>query len=381
MELKGIKGIDTFVQNTEPSTKYSGDVWIRPGKQSKLVWSRDKWNRPFWKDVVSKILWGAGCEYGYVCGGLIYDESYINYSIIDRITFPFDSGTASHVGNLSGSRYSGVGCNSSNYGFSLGGHTYDSSHINYSTIDRITFPFDSGTASHVGSLSGSRYVGAGCNSSNYGYSLGGKIYVSSTNNFSIIDRITFPFDSGTATYVGNLNGSRSVRAGCNSSNYGYSLGGSTHFSSSNHFSIIDRITFPFDSGTASHVGNLSGSRNHGVGCNSSNYGFSLGGDIQDSSHINYSIIDRITFPFDSGPASHVGNLSGSRYNEASCNSSNYSYSSGGKTYDSSTMYYSIIDRITFPFDSGTATHVGNLSGSRFSGTGVDGTDFCTLFVD
>ena len=75
------------------------------------------------------------------------------------------------------------------YGYSMGGNDLG----NYTTIDRIAFPFDSGTASHVGNLSGSRRYAVGCNSSDYGYSLGG-LY--GGNNTSI-DRITFPFDSGT----------------------------------------------------------------------------------------------------------------------------------------------------------------------------------------
>ena len=188
----------------------------------------------------------------------------------------------------------------------------------------------------------------------YGYSMGGD---------STIDRITFPFDSGTATHVGNLSGSRHYAAGCNSSNYGYSMGGVS-------LSTIDRITFPFDSGTATHVGNLSGTRQEVIGCNSSNYGYSMGG--YDRSNYLFTI-DRITFPFDSGTATHVGNLSGIRYDAAGCNSSNYGYCMGG-------VNLSTIDRITFPFDSGTAAHVGNLSGSRYYAAGCDGTDFVTLFA-
>jgi len=296
---------------------------------------------------------GTGYDYGYCMGG--YGGSYL--STIDRITFPFDSGTATHVGNLSGIRYYAAGCNSSNYGYCMGG--YDGS--NYlSTIDRITFPFDSGTATYVGALSGVRTFGIiGCNSSNYGYSMGGM----DGGNYTTIDRITFPFDSGTATHVGNLSGSRHYAAGCNSSNYGYSMGGVS-------LSTIDRITFPFDSGTATHVGNLSGTRQEVIGCNSSNYGYSMGG--YDRSNYLFTI-DRITFPFDSGTATHVGNLSGIRYDAAGCNSSNYGYCMGG-------VNLSTIDRITFPFDSGTAAHVGNLSGSRYYAAGCDGTDFVTLFA-
>jgi hypothetical protein len=36
--------------------------------------------------------------------------------------------------------------------------------------------------------------------------------------------------------------------------------------------------------------------------------------------------------------------------------------------------YSIIDRILFPFNSGTASNVGNLSGTKHSSAGVDATD-------
>ena len=85
--------------------------------------------------------------------------------------------------------------------------------------------------------------------SNYGYVCGGYSSI-----FSTIDRFQFPFNSGTASYVGNLSGSRSFLSANNSSTYGYVCGGW------GPFSIIDRFQFPFDSGTASKVGNLSGSR-------------------------------------------------------------------------------------------------------------------------
>jgi hypothetical protein len=70
---------------------------------------------------------------------------------------------------------------------------------------------------------------------------------------SYIDRIAFPFNSGTALYVGNLSGNKYYTSGCNSTNYGYCMSGNT---GSTYISTIDRITFPFDSGTASNVGNL-----------------------------------------------------------------------------------------------------------------------------
>ena len=56
--------------------------------------------------------------------------------------------------------------------------------------------------------------------------------------------------------------------------------------------------------------------------------------------------------------------------------SNYGYCMGG--FNGTVT--SIIDRITFPFDSGTASAVGNLSGTRYYSAGCDGTDFVTLFI-
>ena len=351
-----------YVQEVAPTSPKYGDTWYDSNYEKLMMYTTDN----EWVEF-EKIGGNPGSLYGYSMGG----DRGPSISVIDRITFPFDSGTATHVGNLSGSRELMGICNSSNYGYCMGG--WDGTNV-ISPIDRITFPFDSGISFHIGNLNGSRDALTACNSSNYGYSLGG--YSGNSHiNFSTIDRITFPFDSGTASHIGNLSGSRYASSSCNSSNYGYSMGGVIYNGTSyDKFSIIDRITFPFDSGTASHVGNLSGSRYYIGGCNSSNYGYNMGGYDETNP---YSIIDRITFPFDSGTASHVGNLSGSRYGVATCNSSNYGYSMGG--YDGN--YLSTIDRITFPFDSGTASHVGNLSGTQLVGTGLDGTDFCTLFVD
>ena len=347
------------VQAVAPTSPVEGQTWYDESNKKLKVYNGSEW-------IDFKLIGGSGgSPYGYICGG--FDGSNF-ISTIDRITFPFDSGTASHIGNLSQTKYATAACNSSKYGYVCGAEI-DESAESFSTVDRITFPFDSGTASHVGNLSSKRGYISGCNSSNYGYTFGGQTYSTQYDYHSYIDRFSFPFDSGTATHVGNLNYTKIVVATNNSSNYGYCCGGSV---SGAQFSIIDRIAFPFDSGTATHVGNMSSTRYANAGCNSSNYGYSLGG----TDFGNYSQIDRITFPFDSGTSTHVGNLSRSRSTSAGCNSSNYGYDLGGNDYGN----YSQIDRITFPFDSGTSTHVGNLSRSRYHNVGCDGTDFVTMFV-
>ena len=302
---------------------------------------------------------GTGYEYGYCISG----SSNPNvFTIIDRIIFPFDSGTATHVGNSNTTHRGKAACNSSNYGYEMGGNVS----FNFSTISRMTFPFDSGTTAHIGNLSNTRSYSAGCNNSRYGYCMGGH------DNLSSIDRIIFPFDSGTSNHVGNLSSNIAAETvGCNSSNYGYCMSGWK--ATSVFLSTVDRITFPFDFGIADHTGNLSENKRSGIGCNSSNYGYYIMGH---NGLDRISTIDRITFPFDSGTATHVGNLTFTGTYAAGCNSTNYGYSMGGWN----STDYSIIDRITFPFDSGIAVHIGNLSGSRHACAGCDGTDFVTLFV-
>ncbi len=302
-----------------------------------------------------------------MCGG---HHGSLPVSVVTRFSFPFDSGTDIRVGNLSTSRYRLVPCNSSNYGYMSGGIYYDGTNAErFSYIERITFPFDSGIAAHVGYMTSGRDSLSSCNSSNYGYVCGGYSGVF----YSTIDRITFPFDSGTATHVGNLSVTRKNESSFNSSNYGYVCAGEYNDGSHYHLSNIDRIAFPFDSGTATHVGNMLKLTYSHTSCNSSNYGYCCGG----IEYPNYlSVIERVSFPFDSGTSVTIGNLTNVKDWISSCNSSRYGYISGGHHSDR----YSTIDRITFPFDSGTATHVGNLSGTRCETSSTDGVDFVTMFV-
>jgi hypothetical protein len=313
--------------------------------------------------------YGSGSNYGYVCGGYNYDSSSY-FSTIDRFQFPFDSGTANQVGNLSGTRRALSANNSSTYGYVCGGWDDDSRH--FSTIDRFQFPFDIGTANQVGNLSGSRIRLSANNSSTHGYVCGGYNYDSSSY-FSTIDRFQFPFDSGTANQVGNLSGSRAGLSANNSSTYGYACGGP----GSSSFTI-DRFQFPFDSGTANQVGNLSGSRRFSSANNNSTCGYVCGGWLG-SSGSDLSTIDRFQFPFDSGTTNQVGNLGGSRYSLSANNSSTYGYVCGGYN-SSSSGGFSTINRFQFPFDSGTANQVGNLSGTRYALSATDGVDFVTMFV-
>ena len=78
-----------------------------------------------------------------------------------------------------------------------------------STVDQITFPFDSGTGSGSSYMSVAFRNQGGANSTNHGFSFGGY----SGSALSYINRIQFPFSSGTSSVIGNLNSStRSLAA-------------------------------------------------------------------------------------------------------------------------------------------------------------------------
>ena len=348
-----------FVQGAEPTDPYEGLTWYDTTGQAYMEYHNSEWHE------IGLLPTVVATEYGYCIGGYYAATAT---STIERLTFPFDSGNTSAVGNLSATLYNTCGCNSSNYGYVLGGGNNMGSAIN-----RILFPFDSGTSSEVGYLTtANRVDNNACNSSNYGYSING--FPTYTSQYSIIDRITFPFDSGNATNVG-ISSFPCARNECfNSSTHGYSCGGIFYTGDYYNHTRIDRIVFPFDSGTADNVGSLSGFREWGIPFNSSTYGYYCSGTNVAS--IGFSNVQRITFPFDSGTASDTGDTSTATAINAGCNSTNYGYIMG-KLY--SAVYRSSVERITFPFDSGTSSEVGTLTTAKGHTTGVDGTDFVRLF--
>ncbi len=358
-----IKGF-TYISSTEPDSNDCGigDTWFDTKNDRVMIFDGEYLWSIYDK---SKIIYGLGSHYGYSSMG----------STINRITFPFDSGTSNVV--FTDSNYSNdlavvtdtnQGCNSSVYGYFT-----NARNIN---INRITFPFDTGNVSTKGSLPTSRTAGddiAACNSSNYGYFCGGTNHTSDTTKHSSISRITFPFDTGNSTHVGNLSHSAVDINACNSSIYGYIY---TIGSNAERNSIIDRIIFPFDSGTSIKAGTVSVIMFKTACCNSSIHGFNIGGKIFNNFISN---IERITFPFDSGTGStaHTSNLSSKKCGGGSFNSTTHGYYCGG--YDGSNNY-SIIERLSFPFDTSTSVHVGNLSGSSANNGGFDGVDFVTQFI-
>ena len=235
MNWSGVKTIVTYTQSTTPASPLPGETWLKDYS----LYVRDSTNTSW---VLAKEISISSRGYGYIVGG--------DQLIIDRITYPFDSGTASAVAAVSATQYGQAAFNSSVYGYAAGGYYFYAGVIS-SYVERLTFPCNSGTSISVGVLSISTNDPVGFNSSNYGFACCG--YNSGSTCFSTISRLAFPFDSGTTTFIGFLTRSVRLLNGMNSALYGYTIGGLIGSTSS----FVERITFPFASGTASSVGILS----------------------------------------------------------------------------------------------------------------------------
>ena len=342
--------------------------WREPNNPSKGdVWLNTRTEKvKTWNGSSWDVNWSGYGGFGYTLAG---HNGSVMISSVCRILFPFDSGTGYHIGNLSMSKYSNSACNSSQYGFSINGDIS----ARGTQIERIQFPFNSGIASIVSENSIIQIYSGSYNSSKYGFIIGGEN--GSSTRLTYISRFLFPFDSGNVSVAGNINQSKHFISGCNSSIHGFSLAGGYTASSGYEYSNIERIQFPFDSGNATSLGYISHYSLNGESCNSSTHGFNIGGYSVTNGPTYYSSIDRISFPFDSGNSSKISNLSNAMQSSC-CNSDKYGYSMGG----GGSSRFSNINRIQFPFDSGNAVSVGNLSLSVYSTASTDETDFVSIFV-
>ena len=314
-----------------------------------------------------RVSGGSGASYGFIGGYNTGGGGASTNSSVDKLMFPFDSGTMSVVGLLSRSLYGGASVNSSVHGFITTG--LNGGGTAQTITDRIAFPFDSGTSTVVENITNSRYYATGFNNSIYGYIACGSMPSGAPT--STVMRMDFPFNVGSGcTYQTN---SMSVAqcAGFNSSTYGFTLGGTDN--GGTNVSTIQRFSFP-TLGTVINAGILTTTRRNiqCSGFNSSLYGFVAGG-YDNTDYRSY--IDRITFPFASGTSSAVGKMSTSKSNTMCFNSTQHGYMVG-----SSGLSPTGVDRLTFPFDSGTSSLMGYTSGTRYLGGATDGTDFVTQFI-
>jgi hypothetical protein len=138
-------------------------------------------------------------NFGWFGGGSVLP---VIHSTIDRIDFAADTATASVRGPLSLARNILAATGNSNFGWFGGG--YSPSY--YSTIDRIDFSDDTVTASVRGPLSLARFGLAATGNENFGWFGGGALPVPFPGDpyRSTIERINFSDDTGTASVRGPL---------------------------------------------------------------------------------------------------------------------------------------------------------------------------------
>ena len=290
--------------------------------------------------------------HGWFGGGS--NPSTTAVSTVDRIDFSNDTGTAAVRSSLLSLKRDLVSTGNSNYGW-FGGGGSGSPTVATTTVDRIDFSNDSSTASPRGPLSLARNSLAATGNSNYGWFAGGSTPTPAT--FSRVDRIDFSNDSSTASPRGPLSLARGNSAATGNSNYGWFAGGFLPIPLT-VYSTVDRIDFSNDSSTASVRVPLSSTKQSLGATGNSSYGWFGGGGPGPQ----LTTVDRIDFSNDSSTASTRGPLSFARQGLAATGNSNFGWFGGGFT--PTTTVHSIVDRIDFSNDSVTASPRGSLSLAR-----------------
>jgi len=180
-----------------------------------------------------------------------------NSTRVDRITFASDTGTAPARGPLSLARSFLTATGNDNFGWFGGGVPA------ISTVDRINFTSDTGTASVRGPLSLARNALASTGNDNFGWFGGGNVPASPAPFFiTTVDRITFASDTGTAPARGPLSSGRHRLAATGNDDFGWFGGGSNPTFPSINISLINRITYSSDTSTASVRGPFSSTVSH-----------------------------------------------------------------------------------------------------------------------
>jgi len=253
--------------------------------------------------------------HGYSAGGQI-DQSSSSLSTVESFKFAFNTGEANVQTTLKENRSSSHGINCSSYGFTIGGLDKGSSGVGsfYSSIERINLSFSSVT-SKKGNLLAYEDNPYSCyrahimafNSSEYGFCLGGFGFNVSGEDlymtpFSYIERFSFPFDAGNCLEGGRLTMSYDVNpqiepeldpnntkgthgaGACNSSAYGYLFGGHAvgvaGGYSEDRGETVSKFDFSQPNGNSTVISDVKISdiaRSQVSGCNSTIYGYALGG--------------------------------------------------------------------------------------------------------
>ena len=305
-------------------------------------------NIEFSVDAANVKSWSGasslGTDYGYFGGGGGGTKSWV-----DRIDFSNDTATASARGPLSQARKYLSATGNINYGYYCGGFPAP-----YSLVDRIDYSNDTPTAAVKGPLTSTRYNLAATGNNSYGYIGGG-----GPGTLSTIDRIDYSSDTSTAAAKGPLNTSKRKLTATGNTSYGYWAGG---HSGSASLSVVDRTDYSNDTPTASPKGPLSGTRYSNAATGNASYGY-FGGGYGGSPNAVRSIVDRIDYSSDTGTAPAKGPLAQATSTSGATGNTSYGYWAGGSESPSNG---SSSQRVDYSNDTATAVVKGPLNAVRYS---------------
>jgi len=248
--------------------------------------------------------------YGYMAG---HQTNAVNTNVIEKWPFASNS-NATDVGNLSALVYGAIGASSNTHGYTQGG---GQSGPKINEIQRWSFSSD-GNASDVGDMTGVRAHGASSMTETYGYSHGGQQVtpVGPTNVVNIIEKFAFG-SSSNSTDVGDLNKGTNNCSGQQSETHGYSSGGS-HYNTSDPYGHDQIMKYSFSTdGNSTDIANLLENLNVTAGSSQTNYGYTSGGQFQDSPFPYRNTIQKFSFTTD-GNSTDVGDLTAVLVGGAGC---------------------------------------------------------------
>ena len=291
--------------------------------------------------TVTNTTWSTSQTSGYFGGG--YTSGSGERSTVDRTDFSNDTVKANVRGPLTVARAYLAAAGNSNYGWFSGASN--------GSVDRVDYSNDSSTASVRGPLNSGTFVLGATGNSNYGWFGGGQIGPG-VIILSSVDRIDFSNDSGTALSRGPFSIVRRFLSAATDSNYGWYIGGQTSQAPLVNISTVDRINFTSDSSTASIRGPLVAARGLTATTGNLNYCWVSGGSGVTSRIERIDFSNDLVLPLSKGP------LSGGRYSGSATGNFNYGYFGGGQPSTA------VIDRVDFSNDSVAASIRGALSAAR-----------------
>ena len=330
----------TLIPNTSPGTVVfvSGFSIVQYGLPKNILTISGPGPQPF------------GHSTGYFAGG---GDSNPYKSTVERIDYSNDTATAVEKGPLSTStgRRLLAGSSSSEFGYFGGGG--NPALAQYSIVDRIDYSNDTGTASPKGPLGQQKHSHGATGNANFGYFGGGANHLGPRT--TSIFRIEYFNDTATAVQKGSLSNSPGVKelTATGNRDFGYFMGGETPSS----VSTTDRLDYSSDTTNCVTKGPLSGAKKALSSTGNKDFAY-IGGGLNTSSIVT-SIVDRLEYASDTITASPKGPLSVARRLLAATGDANFGYFGGGIPGPKST-----VDRVDYSNDTVNASPKGSLSEAR-----------------